>query len=87
MRPALFLAALLGGCALWPLGEADCKGVKWRQRGYDDGFSGAPRQDLRLIPECRRRFGVEVPQEEYLAGWRDGHDEWYRLIGSIDKRR
>ena len=70
---------------MFPLSEADCKGVNW-QRGYDDGFGGHPRQDLRLVRECGA-LGIEVPQGEYLAGWRDGYDEWYRLIGSIDKRR
>jgi hypothetical protein len=37
---------------------------------------------MRLVQECRR-YGVEVPQNEYLEGWRDGHDEWDRLMGSI----
>lgn len=78
---------MLAGCAVFPLGEADCKGVNWRQRGYADGFGGHPRQDMRLVPECRERFGVEIPREEYLEGWRAGYDEWYRLIGSIDRRR
>jgi Protein of unknown function (DUF2799) len=61
--------------------------VNWRQRGYADGFSGAHRQDLRLVPECKQRYGVDVAVDEYLAGWRDGYDEWYRLIGSFDRRR
>ena len=77
------LGCLLAGCALFPLKESDCVGVDWRQRGYADGFSGAFPQDLRLVEECRRRYGVEVLQEDYLAGWRDGYDEWYRLMGSM----
>ena len=40
-------------------------------------------QDARYISECAR-FGVQVAQSEYLAGWRDGHDEWDRLMGSVD---
>ena len=79
---ALVLALLLQGCALFPLSEADCRPPSWRQRGYDDGFGGHLPQDLRLIPECRR-FGIEVPQAEYLEGWHDGHNEWDRMIGSI----
>ena len=82
----LVLTVFLAGCALFPLGEADCKGVNWRERGYADGFAGHSPQDMRLVPECRKRFGVEVPREEYLEGWRDGHDEWYRTIGSIERR-
>ena len=53
----------------------------WQQRGYDDGYFGNNPQDLRLAQECAR-FGVQIAQSEYLAGWRDGHDEWDRLIGS-----
>jgi hypothetical protein len=84
---ACALVVLISGCALWPLGEADCKGVNWRQRGYDDGFGGAPPQDLRLIKECRQRFGVEVPQEEYLSGYRDGYYEYERLQSSRNGMR
>lgn len=76
----------LGGCALWPLSEAQCKPGSWRASGYAHGLSGAPPQDLRMVPECRRLYGIEVPQEEYLAGWRDGYDEWDRLMGSMDVR-
>ena len=74
---------MLGGCALFPLSQADCSG-DLRQRGYADGFSGAPPQDWRLVEECRRRYNVAVPRDVYLAGWRDGHDEWDRIMGSID---
>ena len=54
------------------------------QRGYDDGYFGNLPQDLRLSQECQR-FGIQVAQDEYLAGWRAGYDEWYRLIGSFRK--
>lgn len=75
---------LVTGCALFPLSDADCRPASWLQRGYDDGYAGHPPQDLRLTEECRRRFGIQVSQNEYLRGWRDGHDEWYRLMGSTD---
>ena len=80
---ALAALLLVAGCALYPLRQADCVGVDWRQRGYADGLSGTYAQDLRYVEECRRLYGVQVPPTEYLAGWRDGHDEWYRLMGSI----
>lgn len=82
----LLLPAILAGCALWPLGEADCRGVNWQQRGYDDGFAGHPPQDMRLARECSR-FGIQVSESEYLKGWRVGHDEWDRLIGSMERKR
>jgi hypothetical protein len=79
--------ALLVGCALFPLSESDCKPPDWRAVGYAHGYAGNRPQDLRLVPECRERFGVQVDEAAYLAGWRDGYDEWYRIIGSMDRRR
>ena len=84
---SIVVVGLTAGCALFPLQQSDCVGVDWRQRGYADGYSGAHPQDLRLVEECRRRYNAEVPQATYLAGWRDGHDEWYRLMGSMDRRK
>jgi hypothetical protein len=78
---------LLAGCTLLPLSEADCKSDDWRSRGYADGYAGHPRQDMRLIPECRSRYGLEIDRAHYLEGWARGHDEWDRLIGSMDRRR
>jgi hypothetical protein len=75
----LLMLGVLWGCALFPIGEAECKPPSWQQRGYDDGFGGAPPQDLRLVKECRERFGVEVPQKAYLAGYREGYIEYERL--------
>ena len=76
---------VLGGCALWPLPEADCRGVNWQQRGYADGYGGHPPQYLRLARECPR-FGVEVSEVDYYKGWQDGRFEWERLMGSMRKR-
>jgi hypothetical protein len=73
------LVLLLSGCAAFSLSEADCRGMNWYQRGYDDGYFGHPPQDLRLARACGP---VTISQTEYLEGWRAGHDEWDRLIGS-----
>ena len=82
-RIALALLALpLAACAVFPLSEADCRPASWQQRGYEDGYFGNPPQDMRLAQECERRYGIQVPAEEYLVGWRAGYDEWDRLIGS-----
>jgi hypothetical protein len=80
-RAALALA-LLAGCAAFDFSEADCRGMNWHSRGYADGFGGHPPQDLRLAAACSRS-GVAVDANRYLVGWREGHDEWYRIIGSM----
>ena len=82
----LIAACVLAGCALFPLTEADCRPPSWRQRGYDDGFSGSFAQDLRFIRECGR-MGIAIDRDEYLAGWAEGHNEWDRLIGSRARMR
>jgi hypothetical protein len=82
----LLLPALLSGCFLFPIQESDCRGVDWEKRGYADGYGGHPQQLLRLQRECQR-FGVVPDQAAYYKGWKDGYDEWYRLIGSMDRRR
>lgn len=83
---AALALALLAGCAALGPGEADCRGMDWQARGYDDGFGGHPPQDLTLGAVCSR-FGIAVDSSRYLAGWREGHEEWYRLIGSMGMDR
>jgi hypothetical protein len=75
----LALVFLLSGCAALTLSDADCRGMNWYQRGYDDGYFGNPPQDLRLAHACRP---IKISETQYLDGWRAGHDEWDRLIGS-----
>ena len=81
------LLLLATGCALFPLDESECRGVDWQKRGYADGFGGHLSQSMRLSSECKQRFGVEVPEEEYLKGWREGYDEWYRIMGSMRNKQ
>jgi hypothetical protein len=83
----LFLLLLLSGCSLFPVSERECRVSDWKGVGYAHGYWGHHPQDLRLVPECRERYGVEVDVAAYMAGWRDGHDEWYRTRGSMDRRR
>ena len=68
-RCVVVLPALLGGCALLPLQESDCKGVNWERRGY----AGHPPQDLSLARQCTK-YGVTVAQGDYAKGWAVGHD-------------
>lgn len=86
-RLLLILLPFLASCALFPLSEAECKPASWRESGYAHGFGGSHKQDLRLVPECRERYGVEVDLAEYAAGWQEGHLEWDRLIGSFQGKK
>jgi ribosome modulation factor len=77
LRAALLALFVVQACA------TDCSSGDWRERGYNDGFAGHPPQDLRLERDCPRQ-GVQFSASEYLAGWRDGHDEYDRIRGSIE---
>jgi hypothetical protein len=84
---ALILLPLVTSCALFPLSEAECKPASWYDSGYAHGFGGSHKQDLRLVPECRERYGAAVDVEQYSAGWQEGHNEWDRLIGSFQGKQ
>jgi hypothetical protein len=86
-RLVLIVLPMVASCALFPLTEAECKPASWREVGYAHGFSGGHMQDLRLVPECRERYGVAVDLEQYSAGWQEGHLEWDRLIGSFQGKQ
>ena len=77
LRAAVLALFVVQACA------TDCSSGNWRERGYADGFAGHPPQDLRLERACPRQ-GVQFSASEYLAGWRDGHDEYDRIRGSIE---
>ena len=81
---SLALTCVLPGCALFPLTETDCRPASWRQSGYDHGYFGNHPQIIRLQQECGR-MGIAVAADEYLAGWKDGYDEYDRLMGSFKK--
>lgn len=80
----LLVLGLAAGCST--LTEAECRSTNWYQRGHDDGFGGHPTQIVRLRQQCASH-GVEIAQRDYLEGWRIGHNEWDRLIGSMQNRR
>lgn len=82
----ILLVTLLAGCAGSLHSEADCRSAAadWRARGYNDGYFGNPPQDMRLQYDCAAH-GVQVAQADYLAGWKDGYDEFDRLMGSMRK--
>jgi len=88
MRAAAMLLVLLSAaaCAAFELTEAECRSTNWYERGHEHGFGGHPTQIVRLRQQCARH-GVEIAQRDYLEGWRIGHSEWDRLIGSMQNRQ
>jgi Protein of unknown function (DUF2799) len=88
MRAAATLIMLLSvvACSAFELSDAECRSTNWYERGHQDGFGGHPTQIVRLRQQCAEH-GVKIAERDYLEGWRTGHNEWDRLIGSMQNRR
>jgi hypothetical protein len=82
---AALAIALLAACSALQFTEAECRGMNWYERGEQEGFGGHPSQIMRLTQQCAKH-GVAVPESDYLKGWEAGHDEWYRINGSMGMR-
>jgi type IV pilus biogenesis protein CpaD/CtpE len=69
-RLLLVAAALLSGCASFT--ENDCRTANWHYLGEQDARThGLQPQIDQIVHQCAK-FGVQVPEEDYLRGWRDG---------------
>ena len=65
---ALYVLALLGGCA--SVSAGDCGG-DWYATGARDGRLGATPQAQSYAARC----GVAVDEKRYSDGWRDGYSQ------------
>ena len=71
-RTASLLAActLLWGCANFT--DQHCRTANWRQLGEQDARThGLPPQIDQIVHQCAK-FGVQVPETDYMRGWREG---------------
>lgn len=79
LRPAqaLALAGMLavGGCAS-SLSESQCLANDWETIGYRDGLSGTQSTALMRHMDACMKHGVSPDRESYLAGWRDGVEQY-----------
>ena len=73
----LAAAVLLSGCAGFT--EPDCRSANWYYLGEQDARShGLQPQINRIVFQCQK-FGVQVPEKEYMRGWYDGNQQ--RALG------
>jgi hypothetical protein len=72
-RLLLAAAALLSGCASFT--ESDCRSANWRYLGEQDARThGLQPQISQIVFQCQK-FGVQVPETEYMRGWYDGNQQ------------
>jgi hypothetical protein len=69
----LFACALLWGCA--GFSENACRSANWHYLGEQDARThGLQPQINQIVFQCRK-FGVQVPETEYMRGWYDGNQQ------------
>jgi hypothetical protein len=70
--PSLLVACtLLWGCASFT--EHDCRTADWYYLGEQDARThGLQPQINQIVFQCQK-FGVQVPEKDYMRGWYDGN--------------
>ena len=71
MRHLAIACLLLGGCAA---AESDCRTGDWYALGERDATLGRRPQIDRYAEQCPR-YGVQVAESDYLAGWSIGYSK------------
>jgi hypothetical protein len=66
----LFACALLWGCTTFT--ESDCRSANWHYLGEQDARTHGLQPQINQIAHQCAKFGVPVPEPEYMRGWYDG---------------
>lgn len=79
LAAGLVLAAT--GCA--QMTESECRASDWYQVGYRDAEIYGLRPQVDQYANQCKAFGVQLAENQYMAGWVDGFREWNtRVMGS-----
>jgi hypothetical protein len=69
----LVACSLLSGCASFS--EQECRTADWYYLGEQDARThGLQPQIDQIVHQCRK-FGVQVPEKDYLRGWYEGDQQ------------
>ena len=84
-RALLLLAACsAAGCA--GMSEAQCRGADWHALGVRDALDYGMRPRIDQYAHQCAAYGVQVPEKDYVAGWREGDAERaVRMLGGGDR--
>jgi hypothetical protein len=67
----LIACTLLWGCA--GLTEHDCRTANWYYLGEQDASTHVLQPQINQIVFQCQKFGVTVPEKDYMRGWYDGN--------------
>ena len=80
IKPLLLAGSLLAGCSTFT--EQDCRSSDWYHLGEQDALThGLQPQINQIVFQCQK-LGVQVPEQEYMAGWSVGDRERKLRLGS-----
>jgi hypothetical protein len=66
--------ALSAGCTT--ISDAQCRSADWYKVGERDGLIHGLRPQVDIYAHQCGRHGVQVAENEYMAGWTDGYREF-----------
>ena len=74
-RPLSFALAgvLLAGCANFSAEQ--CRSANWYDIGAQDAYLYGLRPQITAIAHECEKFGVQVPEKDYMEGWHAGDRE------------
>jgi hypothetical protein len=72
----LVAGLLAAGCV--NLTEAECRGTNWYERGEQEALIYGLRPQIDIYTYQCSRFGVQVPEQDYMSGWQVGQGERIR---------
>lgn len=74
MRALLLFCLAAAGCAA--MTESECRGTDWYERGRTDARVYAIQPSFNRYAQQCAAYGVQLPEADYLQGWRTGYGEW-----------
>ena len=85
MLRVLFVGSIcllaLGGCA--SMSKSQCLANDWETVGYRDGLSGAQSSAIMKHQNACVKHGVVPDRDAYLAGWREGVEQYCQPINGF----
>ena len=72
--PLLSFCLVLAGCGTRT--EPECRGTDWYERGRTDARVYAIQPSFSRYAKQCSAYGVRLPEDAYMQGWRQGYGEW-----------
>jgi hypothetical protein len=83
---ALLVLAVCSAAGCAGMSESQCRSADWRAAGMRDALSYGLRPQFDQYTHQCAVYGVQIPEKDYMAGWREGDAERaVRTLGGGDR--